>query len=74
MLGLTQLSVGAFTVGQDLVPEILAPELLASLLLAHAATALGVGLMGAVDEPVASGATTICLSRIHRAQLFLAQS
>lgn len=44
MLGLTQLSVGAFTVGQ-IWSQKFAPELLASLLLAHAATALGVGLM-----------------------------
>ena len=49
MLVLTQLSVGAFTVGQIWSRE-LAPELLASLLPVHAATALGVGLLALLSS------------------------
>lgn len=49
MLVLTQLSVGAFSVGQIWSLE-LAPELLSSLLPVHAATALGVGLLALLSS------------------------
>lgn len=49
MLVLTQLSVGAFTVGQIWSQE-LSPQQLSSLLPVHAATALGVGLLALLSS------------------------